>query len=444
MATVDELLGLNEVVDNTIIVDNDLRTLIIPKTLTNIGVESDDNVLSLHFKLPRRYHDIDLSIFTIHVNYLNAKKGGDAYYAKDPIIGDEYIEFDWLVGRHAVSYKGDVKFNLCLKESVDGLVIREFNTTPTTLPVLEGLETGEAVIQEYSDLLEQWYHDLFGIGDTVEQSIVDKGKEVEQSIIDKGEEIEQSIGEAVGAYVTEHADELKGDKGDAFTYEDFTPEQLEALKGEKGDAFEYEDFTPEQLEALKVKGDKGDAFEYSDFTPEQLEALKGEKGDAFEYSDFTPEQLEALKGDKGDAFEYEDFTEDQLAELKGEKGDAFEYEDFTPEQLAALKGAKGDKGDTGAGFKVLDYYDTVEALEAAVPNPNIGDAYGVGTAEPYDIYIYGETSGWVNNGALQGAKGDKGDAFEYEDFTPEQLAALKTEIVNEVLNALPAAEDATV
>lgn len=54
---------------------------------------------------------------------------------------------------------------------------------------------------------------------------------------------------------------LKGDKGDPFTYSDFTPEQLEALKGpkgDKGDAFTYSDFTPEQLESLKVKGDKGD------------------------------------------------------------------------------------------------------------------------------------------------------------------------------------------
>lgn len=30
-------------------------------------------------------------------------------------------------------------------------------------------------------------------------------------------------------------------------------------KGDKGDAFTYEDFTEEQLEKLKVKGDKGDA-----------------------------------------------------------------------------------------------------------------------------------------------------------------------------------------
>lgn len=44
-----------------------------------------------------------------------------------------------------------------------------------------------------------------------------------------------------------------GEKGDPFTYEDFTAEQLAALKGEKGDPFTYADFTPEQLANLKGK-----------------------------------------------------------------------------------------------------------------------------------------------------------------------------------------------
>lgn len=47
-------------------------------------------------------------------------------------------------------------------------------------------------------------------------------------------------------------------------------------------------------------GIKGDPFTYDDFTPEQLAALKGDKGDPFTYDDFTPEQLAALKGEKGD------------------------------------------------------------------------------------------------------------------------------------------------
>ena len=56
--------------------------------------------------------------------------------------------------------------------------------------------------------------------------------------------------------------------------------ELNSLKGEKGDPFTYADFTPDQLEKLKgPKGDKGEPFKYSDFTAEQLLALKGPKGD---------------------------------------------------------------------------------------------------------------------------------------------------------------------
>lgn len=73
------------------------------------------------------------------------------------------------------------------------------------------------------------------------------------------------------------------------------------------------------------------------------------------------------------------------------------------------QGPKGPKGDTGKGLTILDYFDDLEALQAAVQSPEEGDAYGIGTSEPYDIYIYSPTKGWVNNGKLQGAKGDKGD-----------------------------------
>ena len=177
--------------------------------------------------------------------------------------------------------------------------------------------------------------------------------------------------------------------------------------GPKGAPFVYEDFTPEQLAALK--GAKGDAFTYEDFTEEQLKALTGPKGDAFTYGDFTAEQLALLKGEKGDPFEYSDFTAEQLALLKGEKGDPFTYADFTEDQLAALKGAQGE---TGRGFAILGYFQTVDALTSGIQTPQSGDAYGVGKTEPYDIYIWdGTTSSWVNNGRLQGAAGKNGTTF---------------------------------
>ena len=123
---------------------------------------------------------------------------------------------------------------------------------------------------------------------------------------------------------------------------------------------------------------------------------QGEKGDAFTYEDFTAEQLAALTGPQGPKGE------------QGIQGPRGETGPQGPKGDTGETGPKGEKGDTGAGFAVLDYYTTAEALEAAITNPNPGDAYGVGTAEPYDIYIYGKTVGWVNNGPLQGAKGDTG------------------------------------
>lgn len=151
---------------------------------------------------------------------------------------------------------------------------------------------------------------------------------------------------------------------------------------------------------------------------------------------------------------------------QGPKGDQGLQGDAGPQGPQGIKGdtgprgPQGEKGETGSGFRVLDYYGSAAALGAAVANPAAGDAYGVGTAAPYDIYIYSPSKGWVNNGPLQGAKGDtgpqgpkgdtgdtgpqgpqgdtgpqgatgatgpKGDPFTYADFTEAQLAALKGE-----------------
>lgn len=70
------------------------------------------------------------------------------------------------------------------------------------------------------------------------------------------------------------------------------------------------------------------------------------------------------------------------------------------------------KGQPGNGFKILGYYSTVSALISSVVSPSAGDAYGVGTSEPYDIYIFdGVTKKWIDNGQLQGAKGESGTTF---------------------------------
>lgn len=76
-------------------------------------------------------------------------------------------------------------------------------------------------------------------------------------------------------------------------------------------------------------------------------------------------------------------------------------------------GPQGPQGEAGKGLTIKGYYASLAALRAAVPNPDAGDAYGVGAADPYDIYIWDAAhSTWVNNGALQGPPGEQGPQGE--------------------------------
>ena len=64
----------------------------------------------------------------------------------------------------------------------------------------------------------------------------------------------------------------------------------------------------------------------------------------------------------------------------------------------------------GKDFQILGYYESLEELRAAVDKPARGDAYGVGTEAPYLIYVYdGLNDCWVNNGSIQGPKGETGE-----------------------------------
>ncbi len=185
------------------------------------------------------------------------------------------------------------------------------------------------------------------------------------------------------------------------------------------------------------RGETGEQGARGDTGEQGPPGVQGEKGEPFRYEDFTPEQLEALRGPQGE-------TGARGAQgPPGEKGDPGE------------RGPQGEKGNTGEGFRLRDQFDSFAELEAAVPEPEAGSAYGVGTAQPYDVYIYSPSKGWVNHGPLQGAKGDPGPqgekgepgeqgprgipgdtgpqgppgehgaAFTYADFTAEQLEALR-------------------
>ena len=143
------------------------------------------------------------------------------------------------------------------------------------------------------------------------------------------------------------------------------------------------------------KGDTGDAFTYEDFTPEQLAGLKGETGDtgpAGPKGDTGDKGETGAKGDKGDTGE---------TGATGPKGDTGATGDTGP------TGATGDTGATGTATTIKGSYNTYHELIAAHPTGNQGDSYIVNGS----LYVWNGTA-WENVGNIKGdtgATGPKGD-----------------------------------
>lgn len=176
---------------------------------------------------------------------------------------------------------------------------------------------------------------------------------------------------------------LQGDKGEPFKYEDFTPEQLEALRGPQG-----------------LKGDKGETGNSGVYVgtgdmPDDCNVQIDPSGD--------PAVVVTMK-------DVEEYVEEILGSVSGEGivGPQGPQGEQGPQGPQGEKGDKGDKGDPGEG--ITD--EAMAALKKDIQDyvdEYIGDVSGEGVVGP------------------QGPQGEKGDPFTYEDFTEEQLAALKGE-----------------
>ena len=142
----------------------------------------------------------------------------------------------------------------------------------------------------------------------------------------------------------------KGDKGDTGEQ---GPQGEQGPKGEQGPQGEQGPTGPQ--------GPKGDAFTYADFTAEQLASLKGVKGDTGETGPMGPQGEQGIKGDTGDVGP------------QGPKGDTGATGATGPQ------GPKGDKGDTGDPGPAGPKGDTGEQGPQGIQGPK-GDTGATGPA----------------------------------------------------------------
>ena len=298
------------------------RYITVPESLQKIGVQFDHNAETVTFDCPRYWDGHDLSKMKIYINYMRPNDSFGAYLCSDAEIDsmdNTIMHFNWVISGHVTEFAGPLSFLVCICDvDQNGDSTTHWNSELNTqMYISSGMKCRDAILGRYPDIITQ----LLNRMDSVE---------------------------AVFAPTVEIT-EIEGGH---------------------------------HLKMIDVNG----TYEF-----------------------------DVMDGNKGD------------------KGDAFTYSDFTAEQLAALK---GEKGDTGSGLRILGYYETLTALESSVTNPSVGDAYGVGSSEPYNIYIYTGINGWVNNGALQGAKGEDGHTPEkgidyFTDADKQEIATAASEMIGQ-------------
>lgn len=279
----------------------------------------------------------------------------------------------------------------------------------------------------------------------------------------------------------------KGDKGDPFTYEDFTPEQLEALRGPAGDAIRYgtniEDSEEMRL-FLKDSGDDRVKLQlYEHGSEEKIKDLKFlteandvlfkdgdsfqdklDKGDLIGKDGVDGKSIELRKKDELVQWRYVDETQGAdenwrllcaLDDLRGQDGlagkdgtdgkSAYEiYKDNAAgeamnetEWLNSLRGDKGDTGEMGpagkqgAPFHIAKIYSSVEEMHAGFETDEVEQkefvVINTGNVADEDngkLFVKNST-GYEYVVDMSGEKGEPGDLIRIgSDFQ----SALQTKV----------------
>lgn len=192
-------------------------------------VQGDHNSERFTFEMPRMVEGHDMSLSTrIEVHFINiaSDKSGQSenvYIVDDmqisPNSDDEsVIIFSWLLSGNATLYNGSLAFAIrfvCL----DGETLEyAWHTAPyTSLSITKGINNGEAVIEDNSDILAKWEQDI--------DELTRRVKNIEE--YGCGElEIAQEIGTSAEAVLSQNATIDFVERSAGRNFETYSPYNL--------------------------------------------------------------------------------------------------------------------------------------------------------------------------------------------------------------------------
>lgn len=166
-------------------------------------MQYDHNSERFTFEIPKvDGHDMTVCD-RVEIHYINMDaldktlKSTGVYEVKDirPSSDNSGVAvFSWLLSRNCTKYAGSLTFLIHFACTTDGVEDYAWNTAIfQSITIGNGMNNGEEVIEPYADVLAQWKDDLFGVGDTQEQRLLDVSAEQQAAITARGEAVLATI-----------------------------------------------------------------------------------------------------------------------------------------------------------------------------------------------------------------------------------------------------------
>ena len=120
------------------------------KTVTvdpsQINLTQEENSQFIPFRMPRYYDGIDLNNMLIAIHYVNANNDEMTSIAVNVCYSDSEIRFGWLVDSYVTSIAGNIKFEILVTGTVNGLDYTLRSKVNNSLNVIESL-AGNGLIE---------------------------------------------------------------------------------------------------------------------------------------------------------------------------------------------------------------------------------------------------------------------------------------------------------
>ena len=169
-------------------------------------IQGDHNSERFTFEIQRLVEGHDMAacdrveIHYINVDATGSNQSADVYEVDDLQVSPDdsnVVICSWLISKNATMYAGSLNFTVRFVCLSDGVVSYAWHSAiHSDIYVSSGiLNDTEAIITPYVDVLAQWKADLFGVGDTEEQRLLDVSAAQQNAIQAKGAETLATIPE---------------------------------------------------------------------------------------------------------------------------------------------------------------------------------------------------------------------------------------------------------